>query len=176
MALKLVSDGFLAYLQPLQVGVGVPRGTEAIVHSVQRYVAHHEHSADHVVAQVDLSNAFNQVSRHAVLAQVEAVCPSILPWVAYTLGCRSHLYFGEYLLSSSSGVQQGDPLGPMLFALAIHPLVCQLSTIPGIDISAWYLDDGTLVGSQQGVCSALHALHNLGPARPLQFALPLHSS
>ena len=67
VALKLVSDGFLAYLQPLQLGVGVPCGTEAIVHSVQRYVAHHERSADHVVAQVDLSNGFNGVSRHAVL-------------------------------------------------------------------------------------------------------------
>ena len=55
----------------------------------------------------------------------------------------------------------------MLFALAIHPFVCHLSTIPGIDIFAWYLDDGTLVGSQLGVCSTLHALHNLGPARGL---------
>ena len=55
----------------------------------------------------------------------------------------------------------------MLFALAIHPLVCHLSTILGIDISAWNLNDGSLVDSQQGVCSAHHALHNLGPARAL---------
>ena len=82
MALKLVSDDFFAYLQPFQLGVGAPRGAEAIVHSIQGYVAHHECSADHVVPQVDLSNAFNRGSQHAVLARVKEVCPSILPWIA----------------------------------------------------------------------------------------------
>ena len=167
VALHLVRDVVTSHLQPLQQGVGVARGAEAIVHSVQRYVSHYAQSDNHMVAQVDLSNAFNRVSRHAVLAAVQDVCPSILPWVAYTLCCRSHLYFGSFLLSSSSGVQQGDPLGPMLFALAIHPLVRQLSSVPELDLSAWYLDDGTLAGSQQGVCSALHALHASGPQRGL---------
>ena len=64
-------------------------------------------------------------------------------------------------------IQQGDPLGPMLFALANHPLVCQLSSILDIDISACYLNDSTLVVSPQGVCSTLHVLHNLCPARGL---------
>ena len=66
-------------------------------------------------------------------------------------------------LLPSSGVQQGDPLGPLLFALGIHPLVRRLSSIPGVDLSAWYLDDGTIAGSQQGVCTALHNIRDLGP-------------
>ena len=140
--------------------MGVPRGAEAIVHAVHRYVTHHAPSRDHLLAQVDLSNAFNRVSRAAVLRAVESICPTILPWVALTLCCRSHLYFGPFLLSSSSGIQQGDPLGPLLFALTIHPLVCQLSSIPRVDISAWNLDDGMLKGSQQGVFNALHLLHS----------------
>ena len=53
----------------------------------------------------------------------------------------------------------------MLFDLTIHPLVLHLSTTPGIDLCAYYFDDATLVGSKQGVCSALHALHNLGHVR-----------
>ena len=80
-------------------------------------------SRDHLLAQVDPGHAFNHVSRAAVHRAVESVCPTILPWVALTLCYRSHLNFGSFLLSSSSGVQQGDPLGPLLFALAIHPLV-----------------------------------------------------
>ena len=167
VALQLVREEVTSHLQPLQLGVGVPRGAEAIVHSVHRYVSHHASCADRLIAQVDLSNAFNRVNRCAVVSAVQEICPSILPWVSYTLSCRSHLYFGSFLLSSSSGVQQGDPLGPMLFALAIHPLVRQLSLLPGVDVSAWYLDDGTLAGTQQGVCSALHAIHTFGPARGL---------
>ena len=167
VALQFVREEVTSHLHPLQLGVGVSRGAEAIVHTVHRYVSHHALSANHMIAQVDLSNAFNRVSRFAVVSAVQQVCPSILPWVVYTLSCRSHLYFGSFLLSSSSGVQQGDPLGPMLFALAIHPVVRQLSLVPGVDVSAWYLDDGTIAGTQQGVCSALHAITSLGPPRGL---------
>ena len=114
VALQLVADDIAAHLQPHQLGVGVPGGAEAIVHSAQPYVRHQLFSADHLLAQVDLNNAFNRVSRHAVLQAVETICPTILPWVGYTLCCRSHLYFSKFLLHSSFSVQQGDPLGPML--------------------------------------------------------------
>ena len=46
----------------------------------------------------------------------------------------------------------------MLLALAVHPLVRQLSLVLEVDLCAWYLDDVTLAGSQQGVFSALHAI------------------
>ena len=55
----------------------------------------------------------------------------------------------------------------MLFALAIHPLVCQWSSIPSVELSVWYLDDGTLAGSQLGFYNALQHLHSFGPHRGL---------
>ena len=79
---------------------------------------------------MDLSNAFNKVSRLAVVFAVREVCPTILPWVSYTLCCKSHLYFSQYLLAYTSGVQQGNHLGRMLFALVIHPFVRQLYYVP----------------------------------------------
>ena len=46
------------------------------------------------------------------------------------------------------GVQQGDPLGPLGFALALHPIIERIQAeVPGLLANAWYLDDGTLCGS-----------------------------
>ena len=65
------------------------------------------------------------------------------------------------------GVQQGDPLGPLLFSLALHKLV---STIDADDecfsllLQAWYLDDGVLAGSRPAVLRAVHLLEEFGPA------------
>ena len=87
---------------------------------------------DNSQQSTSLWNAFNRMSRYAVLAQVLKVFTS----VTYTLGCRSHLYLSKFLLSSLSDVQQGDPLSPILLAVAIHPFVRHLSSIQGIDIFA----------------------------------------
>eukprot|EP00731_Ephydatia_muelleri_P023127 Em0015g710a len=44
-----------------------------------------------------------------------------------------------------SGVQQGDPLGPMLFALVLHKLVSNIEADDdciNLSFNAWYLDEG----------------------------------
>ena len=42
-------------------------------------------------------------------------------------------------------MQQGDPLGPLGFALTLQPLLEHLQAdISGLRLNAWYLDDGTL--------------------------------
>ena len=69
-------------------------------------------------------------------------------------------------ISSQSGVQQGDPLGPMLFALVLHKLVSSIEADDDcIDFrfNAWYLDDGTLAGERSAVVRALHLIEELGP-------------
>ena len=61
------------------------------------------------------------------------------------------------MLDSAQGVQQGDPLGPALFALAIHECIldCQASTqrqFPdSINFTVFYLDDGVVAGSDAAV-------------------------
>ncbi len=40
------------------------------------------------------------------------------------------------------GAQQGDPLGPLGFALTLHPIVNRIRS--SLTLNAWYLDDGTL--------------------------------
>ena len=45
------------------------------------------------------------------------------------------------------GVQQGDPLGPLLFALSLQEVLVELlSLFDEASGKIWYLDDGTIFG------------------------------
>ena len=55
---------------------------------------------------------------------------------------HSSLQFDEFLVSSQVGSQQGDPLGGLLFCLAIHPTLLSLSS----SLSIGFMDDITLGG------------------------------
>jgi hypothetical protein len=50
------------------------------------------------------------------------------------------LSYGNKIILSETGVQQGDPLGPVLFCLALHPVIKSLKS----EFNVWYLDDGVL--------------------------------
>ena len=88
----LASEPTTAHLQPQQLGVGIFRGAEAIVHAVHRNVTHHTASEDHLLAKVNLSNALNRVSRAAVLRAKDLVCPN---WV---LVSSPNLVLATYLM------------------------------------------------------------------------------
>jgi hypothetical protein len=77
----------------------------------------------------------------------------------------TNLIFGPHTMASKAGVQQGDPLGPLLFSLAIHPLAAELASQgkngrPGheLDLVLFYLDDGVVCGSPEAVSEALATL------------------
>ena len=52
------------------------------------------------------------------------------------------------LIWSNSGVQQGNPLGPLLFSLAIHDIASSMKS----NFDVWYLDDATIAGDPRSVC------------------------
>ena len=72
---------------------------------------------------------------------------------------------------SATGVQQGDPLGPLLFALVLHPLIHQISDSCKLLLHAWYLDDGTLVGDSEKVAKALDIIQVFRPELGFEFGL-----
>ena len=61
-------------------------------------------------------------------------------------------------------MQQGDPLGPLLFAMVIQQLVNAVrEACPNLSLNCWYLDDGVIAGSAKDVLKALEIIQRLGP-------------
>ncbi len=80
----------------------------------------------------------------------------------------SALIFGLVRLASSRGAHQGDPLGPAMFAAAIHPIIEELQGhlegrgLARLDLMVFYLDDGVLAGPQQSVAVAVEGAGGTG--------------
>ncbi|GJW79180.1 putative reverse transcriptase domain-containing protein [Tanacetum coccineum] len=104
---------------------------------------------------VDFSNAFNLVDRSALLHEVRVKCPSISLWVDFLYGQTSRLYIGDTHIWSATRVKQGDPLGPLLFALILHPLLHKIKDSCKLLLHAWYLDDRTVIRDSKEVARVL---------------------
>ena len=136
------------------MGVACPAGANAAVHSCRDWVLQQAENNDKVLLKLDFSNAFNTVSREYVLQEVRNKFPSLARFAHWCYSQESKLFFGNHTVPSASGVQQGDPLGPLLFALAVQPLAKELKDL-GLDICVFYLDDGVLAGNTRTVARAL---------------------
>ena len=75
--------------------------------------------------------------------------PKAYNWSKWLYEEKTPLLFGNFIIWSETGVQQGDPLGPLLFCAAIHPILEKINRECNLDINAWYMDDGNLVGIQK---------------------------
>ena len=72
--------------------------------------------------KADFSNAFNSINRTHFFNAIAAFDARLLPWAHYTYNTSGRLFHRDDLIFSSTGVQQGDPLGPLFFALGLHPI------------------------------------------------------
>ncbi len=142
---RKVSDEMAELLAPRQLGFGVRNGAEAAVHAARQFL--HNKDPSHAVVKLDFTNAFNSVRRDFVLSAVQSLCPTIYSFVHLAYSSRSNLLWGDKIVKSVKGVQQGVPLGPLLFCLALHQHSLQLRS----DFLAIYLDDATLDGSCEDI-------------------------
>ena len=162
---KAVSDRMGNLLAPHQLGVGVRGGVEAAVHTIREAVSL---NPDKWLIQLDLQNAFNSVNRSHVLSEVARVLPDCLAWAVTCYGAASHLQFGNTSLSSSSGVQQGDPFAGICFALVLQPVVEAIQReVPTLVANVWFHDDGSAVGSEAELQSVVAIVKREGPQRGL---------
>lgn len=150
-------------LAPVQCGVGMPGGSELIVHSVRLLL---EKNPSWTLTTVDAANAFGTVSRSAIRTQLLASeAPHELTLRYFDRFCAPPFAIRQgsnFHLSVAEGVIQGDPLSPLSFALALQPALeettrCLRAQHPDARLFA-YLDDVCFVGPASASADAFACL------------------
>jgi len=73
-------------------------------------------------------------------------------------------FWGDKIIQSAEGVQQGNPLGPLLFCLGTHQMCTQLES----EVSLFCLDNGTLGGNVDDLMHDLNVVEWEGAEIGLQ--------
>ena len=156
-------------LSPTQVGVAVSGGAEAIIESVKSLNNAHRDDKDFVIFQADFRNAFNTVSRASFVDAVDTHLPKLSSWIRWCYESRAELLVASddltspHILLSEEGCQQGDPLGPLLFCLAIRDLTGEITNLENpLHLNAWFFDDGTIAGNTAAVLQAIRIIEDRG--------------
>ena len=149
---KPISQELGLLFRPNQLGYGSKGGSEAAAHAARHYLT--RNIQNKVFLKLDIKNAFNCLNRDIMLQKVKEKIPSLfnLLWQAYSK--PSHLFYRNNILSSETGIQQGDPCGPALFSLGIDDIVKGLKS----ELNLWYPDDSNLAGSPQVVLEDLQTV------------------
>jgi hypothetical protein len=147
-------------LAPLQVGVGIPGGAEGVGHALRSALDAHP---DHLLLSLDCKNAFNSVSRQAIFHAAQEHAPFLLNFLSWAYGRPSQVFLrgapdNSDPVLSTSGVKQGDPLGPLLFAPTLQgPLQRTATAHPERQIMA-YFDNINVVSPAAAAAPAFEAL------------------
>ena len=117
-ACTFFSEDMSSLLSPVQVRFATSMGAEAAVHAEQAYLSKLEEGQ-----LLDFCNAFNCIRRDEMLLATLDKAPQLFPLALLAYQDSSLLFFGSHIINSSERVQQGDPIGPLLFCLTIHKLI-----------------------------------------------------
>lgn len=159
-AFALLRRPICEHLRPLQLGVGT-RDPTPILHALLREQLRpseeDEERSPAYLLNIDLTNAFNTISRTAVADAIgRSAAAPLRTWFAYTHGGPAPLFFRHRLLFATTGVQQGDPLSPAYFAMGLHPAISPL--LRSLPLTRYYLDDGFPTGTAAALRDELPGL------------------
>ena len=85
--------------------------------------------------------------------------PSLGSFAIYCYSQHSHLYYSNKSVTSQSGVQQRNPLGPLLFSLTLWLIIEETeSKIPSLTQHCWYFEDGIIAGTEPELNDTLDIL------------------
>jgi hypothetical protein len=129
-----------AKMAPTQLGFGVKQGTEAAAHAARCFLRNIQ--PGQAILKLDFVNAFNSLSRNEILQTMRDDLPELFPFISTCYSEGSHLSFGDFIIESEEGAQQGDPLGPLSFCASSLKMAKLLKS----ELNIWFMDDGTLGG------------------------------
>ena len=109
---------------------------------------------DHVLVELDYVKAFNSVRRDTILESTANNIPELYKFVLAFHSCEAKLVFGEHIVLSREGSQQGDPLSAVEFCDSIHPTLLSCNTRTKLG----YMDDVKLEGQVQIVTADVQTI------------------
>ncbi len=119
-----------------QFGIGESCGIERLGRQISR--AYHQGST---ICALDLSNAYGTVSRDYLARVVDAYCPVLTPYLKRQYSSSLLLATTGAVFRSEEGIQQGDPTSPLVFSIAMKPILDRLrAEFPSMTFVA-YQDD-----------------------------------
>jgi hypothetical protein len=146
-------------LAPLQLGLGIAGGAEGVGHALRSALHSQLVQMVDLLLSLDCKIAFNSISRQAIFHAAQEHAPALLSFLSLAYGSPSRVFprgaphdFSPVL--STSVVQQGDPLGPLLFALTLQgPLQRVAKALPAAQIVA-HFDDINVVSPAAAAANA----------------------
>ena len=152
--MKRVIPELCRQLPPFQLGVGISGGCKAAAHAVHAFVQSPVLPGSNVLIKLNMKNVFNTVRQNHFLEVCSSRAPSILCLASTAYATSSHLVIGNETILSETGIQKGDPLGPVLFALAVDKITKSVRS----SINIWYLHDAIIGGPVESVCEDLRRI------------------
>jgi hypothetical protein len=135
-------------------------GMQTAVYTVREWA---KRSHEKVILKLDISNAFNTISRRACCEEADNIDIVLGCWARWSLAANPFLTCNGYEISAKTGLVQGEPLSPLLFCAGIKPIIEELSTsVPSLE-DLWFLDDGGLEGRPAAVGQGYQFLQNRLP-------------
>ncbi len=142
-------------LDPFQLGAGVAGEAQAILHATNML---HDtiNRKTHAEVDMDLQNAFGRYLHQTAIDSIVDKLPGMARFVAVVYSQASRLYYEDHVFSLPSSVDQGDPLACLLFSLTLHAFLLNVhNIIPDLQLNAWYLDDGKIIGTLNDTSQAV---------------------
>ena len=111
--------GLISSLFNIDLSIDVPfrqpQQLQCMLHTVCHSLSQFGDNESLALLKLDMKNAFNECSHSEFLEVVCEEFPEISSWVYWCYSQSVELQFGHRCIRASTGVQQGDPLGPYFF-------------------------------------------------------------